>query len=365
MTNSGNRIKTWDELRGVAIVLMVFTHFFYYDASRLYSYRFSNLFDNLNGVTDFLAGTANLHASYLAPFLFLFIVGIISNIKFSKQKRPDILETVRRFIKLYFSTIVITLIFFYKDGNLLSVFTHFDRVLFNLNNILMTIAVVYLMNEFILLYGIDYYRKSIALKSCVIIAGAVGIIAFNVFSRSSYSNYHLLPTYVTVLLGFYMALLGDFFVCIYNPERLAASRNLLSFVALPLLFCFAGYIVLAPEFGAIKCMNFIYFAYCLFITYLIVCMLSVMDRIRVLEPVKELLVILGRYSLTLYIFHFFIGYTIEKLVLSPFVPQKFWHFNSVVVLIFCILMAVFFEYVNRQTSFRFIHKGSRLLKGTG
>lgn len=354
MTNPGNRIKIWDELRGVAIVLMVFTHFFYYDASRLYSYNFLNLFENLNGITDFLAGAFNLHASYLAPFLFLFIVGIISSVKFSKQRRPNIREAIRRFMKLYFSTIVIRLIFLYKNNNLVAVFTQFDRVLFSFDGILMTIAMVYLMNEFLLLYAFDYFRKRIALKSCVIVAGAVVIIAFNVFSRTSYSSYHVLPTYATIFLGFYMALLGDFFTCVFDPERPASRHNILFFAVLPVIGCFVGYIFLAPKFGAIKCMNFIYFSYCLFIAYLIVGVLSFMARIRGLEPVKSSLVILGKYSLSLYIVHFFIGYTIEKLILVPFVPQNFWYLSSAAVLICCILMALFFEYVNRQTSFRFV-----------
>ncbi|MDO9264909.1 MAG: hypothetical protein Q7U02_13155, partial [Desulfosalsimonadaceae bacterium] len=165
-----------------------------------------------------------------------------------------------------------------------------------------------------------------------------------------YSNFHLLPWYVTILLGFYMGLLGDFFVSLHDPERPAGTRNILFFVVIPMLCCCIGYIVLSPEFGAIKRMNFIYFAYCLMITYMIVSVLTAMSRIRLMVPVNAMLEILGRYSLTLYIVHFFMGYSMEKFVLSPFVPQKFWFLNSIAVLTGCVLMALFFELVNRRSA---------------
>lgn len=79
MVNLTTRIKIWDELRGVAIIFMIVTHFMYYNAERLYQYGIADAFGHLTGIVDLVQGVINLNASYMAPFLFLFIVGIVSH----------------------------------------------------------------------------------------------------------------------------------------------------------------------------------------------------------------------------------------------------------------------------------------------
>ncbi|MDA3895910.1 MAG: hypothetical protein PF482_07175, partial [Desulfobacteraceae bacterium] len=61
------RIKVWDELRGVAILFMIFTHFFYYksQATTYYHLNPTQLFNTISGPFEFFRGFINLHASYL------------------------------------------------------------------------------------------------------------------------------------------------------------------------------------------------------------------------------------------------------------------------------------------------------------
>jgi len=341
------RIKTWDELRGVAISFMIFVHFFYFNSRGYYQLNIFDLLHNISGGFELLKGILNLHTSYLAPFLFLFIVGIISHIKFRKQTGPDLTGALKRFFKLYLSTLLLVLIFSFNQNRLTNI-TILGLVIstFRNNNILMIIAYVYLMNEFILHSLFNYYRQKLLSKMLFILFFGIAIIIFNIYTKTVYPTYHALPLYVVILSGFFNSLLGDLFISVDEEKNIKHFGSILIYyILMPIGICAALAVLEKPAMGSIKQMNLIYFIYCFALTVLIIEAVNVEFNSKIFRKMKETLSLMGRHSLGLYIFHFFIGLSIEKYVLIKFVPKPYWPMNIVLIFVACIVMAKFLDKV--------------------
>jgi surface polysaccharide O-acyltransferase-like enzyme len=324
---------------------MIFVHFFYYHSSGYYQLSIFKIFDNVSGVIEFAKGLLNLHTSYLAPFLFLFIVGIISHIKFSRQSGPDFIGALKRFLKLYFSTMFLSLILPVDFDHLL----HIDYLKLPFetlasDNILMTIAYVYLINEFILHSIFKYYHQKIWIKIiCIASVGSL-IIMFNISAKTLYRTYHDLPVYLIVFFGAFTSLLGDWFLNVYENITEKNTTLILTLqILIPIGICLAAAIWIQPALGTIKEMNIIYFMYCFSLTVLIIIILNFENTFKLFQRIKRMLALLGRHSLGLYIFHFFIGYSIEKFLLSKFVPKQYWPTNIIMVFLACIIFAIFLD----------------------
>ncbi len=347
--NAGdNRIPLWDELRGSAIVCMVFAHFLYVDTRRYYRFDPSQVWSNFASVCDILWAGANMVFSYMAPFLFLFIVGIMANLKFSRQRKPMIGPAARRFFKLYFANSVIGAILLFHTGSLHVAVSKPWLLFTSFGGILMTIAFVYLVFEFILLLFFDYFRQPLFLKLVVITAVAMAVLLFDLLAKGAYPTYHHLPLAGKVASGLVMALLGDLFVTVYPLLEHRPGRYFGYLFILPAFLSLVFIVLAPPELGAIKRMHISYFCFCFSLSALLVYLLRLPAKKLWLQWTKKMLARMGVYSLTLYICHFFFGYVFEKLVLKRFVPPGFWCINTVVVLLCCVLLSVFFDFANKR-----------------
>jgi surface polysaccharide O-acyltransferase-like enzyme len=336
-----NRVDAWDELRGVAISFMIFVHFFYYNSSVYYQFSMFNILQHVSGVFELTKGLLNLHTSYLAPFLFLFIVGIISHIKFSKQKGPLFLGAFKRFLKLYCSTMFLGLILPLDFNHLAEInYLKLPFITLTSKNILMIIAYVYLINEFILHAMLKYFNQKLLLKMIVIIVIGLLIVIFNIKAKTAYATYHELPLYLVILFGVFTSILGDLFLSI-NDNKTENNKKMISilYILIPIGICLGAAIWIKPSLGAIKEMNIIYFMYCFALAVIIIAILNAENKSKLFQSIKNILSLLGRHSLGLYIFHFFIGYIIEKFFLARFIAKQYWSANILMIFIACLIFA--------------------------
>jgi surface polysaccharide O-acyltransferase-like enzyme len=321
-----------------------------------------NLFSNISGFLEFYKGFLNLHTSYLAPFLFLFIVGIICHIKFNRQKGPDFNGALKRFSKLYLSTLLLGLILPLSLEHLAGIdYIKFSLSTLSSNNILMIIAYVYLINEFILHSMIKYYYQKIPLKIIFIAIIILLMMFFNSKTKTIYLTYHELPIYLVVLFGIFTSMLGDLFVCIYNIVNSKNRKIIIScLIFIPIGICTAAAIWIRPTLGSIKEMNIIYFMYCFSLTVILIQILDSEYEYKLFQNIKKLLSLLGRHSLGLYVFHFFIGFAFEKFVFAKFVPKQYWPVNILLVFIACIIFAIFLDRIQLHSRHRSINSDSTI-----
>jgi len=322
------RDDRWDALRGLALLLMILTHFLYIDTR-----RYDGLAVDALLTTDFFSLvtlSVNTVASYMAPFLFLFITGIILELKYHVPGRiMPAAKIIRRTVLLVGLALA---------TNLLLALHHLGRE--NLHwaqlrshlldpNILVVIAMTYLVCEFGLQKYLRYYTQGLAVKiGTVAILGLAYLMLNRLFPAGPGDDVRL--RWLAVLAdGIYCSLLGSVYYAWQRDRKLWGA-----FWIAPLLFVLALLLLvgLRPPLEAVKQYQL---AYYLIGTAIAITGIYLLDWLKTAGflRVYAQLVSLGRVSLELYLVHFAVGYLLEWFILNPFIPRAWWGINALFVAI--------------------------------
>ncbi|NDV20242.1 hypothetical protein GO013_12555 [Pseudodesulfovibrio sp. JC047] len=335
----GKRIQLWDAMRGVAILCMIVAHFSYVETAEFDGLVLNNFLAKIGSIPLILLYFFHANASFLAPFLFYFIIGIMCNIKFKKHSVVDFRKIYNKSFKLISGTLIVNIILILNTQFPQNI-KEFSMLLLA-PNVLFNILFIYIFSELVLHSFLNYYQCSFRCKTYCMLFLASACLFFNVIT-SDIKTYQDLPWFVTVSLGVYASLLGDYFAEMNIPEK--CNRALISmFVGGVLAIVF--YFIVYPPVSALKNMAVSYYFYCFGVASgfsFLLCKLEG-SKTSLAQRILASLALMGRHSLVLYGVHFFVGIVIFRLVLVPFIPKQYWGFNILSVLSLCWLTAYFLD----------------------
>ncbi|WP_272700601.1 hypothetical protein [Desulfovibrio sp. Fe33] len=332
------RIQLWDEMRGVAILCMVMAHFSYVETATFDGLTIGSFLDRVDDFPRLVLYFVHANASFLAPFLFYFLVGVMCNIKFKKINNIEYNKTISRASRLIIGTLAVNTIFLLRTP-----FPQNMELLKHLvsPNVLFYILLIYLFNELILHNFIHYFKFTFRSKTCCITAVTALCFLYNI-TASNVGTYRDLSWPVSMALGIYASLLGDYFTDIKATEKhIRALVATLAAGALALIF----YLIAHPPVDALKKMSVSYYLYCFGAAAAISFVLLKLEKIQTafIRGILAALALMGRHSLVLYGVHYLVGLLFFRLVLSPFVPDRYWWISVVIILTACWLTARLLE----------------------
>ena len=336
----GKRVQLWDEMRGVAILCMIVAHFSYIETGMFDGLTIGSFLDRIGNFSWLALYFMQANASFLAPFLFYFLVGVMCNIKFKRIDGVEYEKTISRAVRLLVGTLSVNIIFLLR--------TPFPQTIEDMlrrmaaTNVIFYILLTYLINELVLHKFLHYFKFSFRCKTCCMTAFTALCYLYNM-TTLDLETYRDLSWPATVALGIYASLWGDYFTDIKVTEK--HSRALFSMLVGG-VFAVIFYLIARPPVEALKKVFVSYYLYCFGAAAAISFILLEMGKIQRALPRRILaaLALMGRHSLVLYGVHYLFGLLLYHLVLLNFVPRQYWGATIFVILFACWATARILEY---------------------
>jgi len=341
------RVRIIDGLRGIALLCMVFAHFLHVDTRKFDGQSILTVLRNANNLPEMFSLGLNIVASYMAPFLFLFLTGVMAQVKFQDRAKITLQKSLLRSYRLLMYAFFVNLIMMthtYLTNSSQDVAIHWYSLF--TPNILVVILITYWFNEWILGRMMNMYARPVKDKLILVLVMAGLLLISNIVVSDRYVLGESFVILISFYAGIFNSLLGSFF---YQATGSFRAQVKWYFFPIGGILSVSTLIISHPTVESIKQYNLAYYIVCSLMVPFIQSFMSYVQNRYTDHHLYKALSSLGTYSLELYVVHFLVGYGVELLVLRPFLPESIWWINIVVVIATCYGWTVYVDHRRKRS----------------